>query len=55
MAAKKLASVEYKCSYCGRTETRGGMSGRPDPGKCPRKTGDKPHSWVINKKKYFNS
>ena len=25
------------------------LQGRPLPGKCPRKTGDKPHSWVKNR------
>lgn len=43
-------SIEYMCSYCGKKERRGGSSGRPLPGKCPRKQGDRPHTWVINKK-----
>ena len=42
--------VEYMCSQCGRRETRGKMMGRPNPGTCPRKTGNRPHSWVINRK-----
>ncbi len=42
--------IEYKCSWCGKTVTRGEGSGRPDPGKCPRKSGDKPHTWTINRK-----
>lgn len=42
--------IEYQCRYCGRKESRGINAGRPQPGKCPRKTGDKPHSWVINRK-----
>ena len=47
MAVKR---IQYMCSYCGKKETRLVSLGRPLPGKCPRKTGNKPHSWVINKK-----
>lgn len=43
--------IEYKCTFCGRNETRQKEQGRPSPGTCPRKTGNKPHSWVINRKK----
>jgi hypothetical protein len=25
------------------------LQGRPMPGKCPRKQGDKPHSWRKNR------
>jgi hypothetical protein len=42
--------IEYQCRYCGRKERKAVGFGRPNPGTCPRKTGDKPHSWVINKK-----
>lgn len=42
--------IEYMCTYCGKKETRSPSMGRPQPGKCPRKNGDKPHSWVINKR-----
>jgi len=45
----KIKFIEYKCTYCGKTITKGAVMGRPDPGKCPRKTGDKPHSWVKNR------
>ena len=48
MAAK---FIQYQCSWCGKTETRPVNMGRPNPGKCPRKDGNKPHTWVINKKK----
>ena len=54
MSAKRLASIEYKCTYCGKTITKGGTAGRPDPGTCSRKTGNKPHSWVINRKRYYD-
>lgn len=43
-------SIQYMCSYCGAKVWRTASSGRPQPGKCPRKDGDKPHSWRINKK-----
>ena len=46
MAEKK---VEYMCSYCGRKEIKFKKNGRPLPGKCPRKQGDKPHSWRKNR------
>ena len=42
--------IEYMCSYCGMRKIRGKEAGRPEPGKCPRKKGDKPHSWRINRK-----
>ena len=44
--------IEYICSVCGKRETKGVDYGRPMPGKCPRKTGDKPHSWRVNRKIY---
>ena len=43
-------NIEYICTYCGKKTVRAGNQGRPVPGKCPRKTGDKPHTWVVNKK-----
>ncbi len=42
--------IEYMCTACGKKETKSATTGRPMPGKCPRKTGDRPHSWVINRK-----
>ena len=42
--------IEYMCTYCGKKEIRTPSMGRPQPGKCSRKNGDKPHSWVINRK-----
>ena len=42
--------VEFMCTYCGKKTSKSATSGRPDPGKCPKKTGEKPHSWVINRK-----
>lgn len=43
-------NVEWMCRYCGQKIVKSEKMGRPAPGKCPRKTGDKPHSWVINRK-----
>lgn len=42
--------IEYQCRYCGLKTIVAISKGRPAPGRCPRKTGDKPHSWVINRK-----
>lgn len=47
MAGSK--KTEYICSYCGQKKTRSELQGRPMPGKCPRKQGDKPHSWRKNR------
>ena len=41
--------IEYMCSFCGKKEVRTDAMGRPAPGKCPRKEGDKPHSWRKNR------
>ena len=41
--------IEFICSYCGRKEIKSETSGRPMPGRCPRKQGDKPHSWRKNR------
>lgn len=46
MAVKK---IEYMCSYCGKKQIRAEHEGRPLPGKCPRKQGDRPHSWRKNR------
>lgn len=45
MAVKR---IEYMCSHCGKKETRFVSMGKPQPGKCPRRQGDKPHVWTIN-------
>lgn len=42
--------IEFMCSYCGKKEIRNTSMGRPLPGRCPRKPGNKPHSWVINRR-----
>ena len=49
---KKMATkrIEYMCSHCGKKEIRFVSMGKPQPGKCPRKQGDKPHSWKVNRK-----
>ena len=49
MADKKNPLIQYMCRYCGKKETKSKNSGRPMPGKCPRRNGDQPHSWVKNK------
>lgn len=47
MATKR---IEYMCSYCGKKELRFVSMGKPQPGKCPRKKGDKPHTWTVNRR-----
>ena len=46
----KPSSIEFMCTYCGHKSLRGVNAGRPMPGKCPRRTGNQPHRWVINRK-----
>ena len=41
--------IEYMCSHCGKKEIRNTSMGRPLPGKCLRKQGNKPHTWIINR------
>lgn len=48
--ATKTQRTEYICTYCGHKETRKSSMGRPMPGKCPRRNGNQPHRWVINRK-----
>lgn len=45
-----IKKIEYICSYCGKKIMKSQTSGRPDPGKCPRKPGDKPHTWRVNRR-----
>ena len=40
---------EYICTFCGKKEIRSVQLGRPQPGTCPQKIGNKPHSWRINR------
>lgn len=42
--------IEYMCRWCGMKTTRSATSGKPRPARCPRKKGDQPHTWVINRK-----
>lgn len=43
-------NVEYMCSYCGKKQVKTVNMGRPLPGTCPRRNGNMPHRWLINKK-----
>lgn len=49
-SSNKPKRIVYQCSYCGKKETRSINVGRPAPGRCTRKSGDRPHSWVISRK-----
>lgn len=44
-----IKKIEYICTYCGRTVAKAVVLGRPLPGKCPRKEGNRPHTWRINR------
>lgn len=44
-----IKKIEYMCSYCGKKVVKMSIQGRPLPGRCPRKQGDKPHSWRKNR------
>ena len=35
-------NIEWMCTVCGKKEPRPKTQGRPAPGKCSRKTGNKP-------------
>ena len=45
-----IKKIEYMCIYCGKKTIKSQALGRPEPGKCPRKNGDRPHTWRINRK-----
>lgn len=45
-----MAFIEYMCRYCGLKKRMAEDRGKPDPGRCPRKTGDRPHTWIKNRK-----
>ena len=47
---RKPTKMKWMCTQCGRKEVRPITMGRPMPGKCSRRGGDKPHSWVQNGK-----
>lgn len=49
IGGEPMKRVEYMCSYCGKKQVLNETQGRPMPGKCPRKQGDKPHSWRKNR------
>lgn len=45
-----VAYYEWMCTHCGAKKIRSEIQGRPDPGKCPRRTSNQPHRWVKNRK-----
>ncbi len=47
---KDAKMTEYICSHCGIKMSRHSDCGRPSPGRCPRRTGGRPHVWRINRK-----
>ena len=56
LAIKK--KVLWTCSWCGAKAMREFTFGKPEPGRCAKKSGDKPHTWVKQsdsaKKKSYN-
>lgn len=52
---KREKVTVYQCTYCGATQSRTAVQGRPLPGYCPRRYNMKdgkplPHRWVISRK-----
>lgn len=47
---KKVYTIEWMCSYCGKKVTAPETYGRPAPGCCMRKGNGQPHRWVKNRK-----
>lgn len=45
-----IQQVEWMCTQCGKKIIKSELAGRPRPERCPRKNGERPHTWVINKK-----
>ena len=46
---EKIKRFEYMCTQCGKKQWRSSNAGRPQPGTCPRREGNKPHTWVKNR------
>ena len=42
--------IEFMCTHCGRKVTKPAIAGRPEPGKCPKRTPGQPHRWVVNRR-----
>ena len=52
---KREKCTVYQCTYCGTTQLRSPLQGRPAPGYCPRRGNMKdgkpyPHRWVVSRK-----
>ncbi len=47
---KDAKMTEFICTHCGIKMSRHSDCGRPSPGRCPRRTGGRPHVWRINRK-----
>lgn len=44
-----MKAIEWMCTHCGMKMPKGENAGRPNPGKCPKRTDGKPHVWVKNR------
>lgn len=47
---KKIYTIEYMCSYCGKKVTAPETMGKPVPGYCLRRGKNQPHRWIVNRK-----
>ena len=45
------SNIEWMCTTCGKKEVKSKTGGRPMPGKCPKKKGDRPHTWEKNRER----
>lgn len=48
----KKRHIEYMCTICGKKEKRLKTAGRPQPGKCRKRSNNMPHRWVKNREVY---
>ncbi|MCR5125254.1 MAG: hypothetical protein K6B43_08695 [Treponema sp.] len=46
LVAQNNPSVRWVCTSCGMKQNRLKSSGRPNPGRCPRKKNGEGHTWV---------
>lgn len=46
LVAQNNLSVRWVCTSCGMKQNRLKSSGRPNPGKCPRRKNGEGHTWV---------
>ena len=50
VSSKRITTAEYMCAYCGSRQNRQISIGKPQPGRCPKRTNGQPHRWILNRK-----